>query len=269
MSDAAQIADVGQCIAQNDPAGALDALKAHIRQDAGNADLRMSLAALEMINGDYDKALAAADAASTMDTERGLLCQQWKLQIMAEQTRAEVFAGKTTAIVMGDPEAWIAGMQDALRMDAQGNAEAADAARRHALESAPARAGTINGTAFEWLCDADERIGPAFEAIINGRYTWVPQSVVISMHFKKPSELIDLVWSEVTIKLNNGGETAALMPARYPGSEVSDDGATRLARMTSFDTTAGGTTIGLGQRVLATDTDDHAQMTIDTIEFSA
>jgi type VI secretion system protein ImpE len=50
-------------------------------------------------------------------------------------------------------------MQDSLRLDAEGQAEAADVARRSALEDAPARSGRINGMAFEWMCDADERIG--------------------------------------------------------------------------------------------------------------
>jgi hypothetical protein len=39
-----------------------------------------------MILGHWDKAMSAADTASTLDMARGLLCQQWKLQIAAEQT---------------------------------------------------------------------------------------------------------------------------------------------------------------------------------------
>ncbi len=267
MPEIPKLDDVAVCMQNGDPEKALEVLKDRIRHDSGNAELRLSLAQLESINGNWDKALSAADTASTLDSDRALLCQQWKLQIQAEITRAEVFAGKKTAIVMGEPEAWMAGMQDALRMDAEGQSEAADKARRHAMENAPARSGKINGAAFEWLCDADERVGPAFEAVINGRYTWIPQSVVNSIHVKSPVEMIDLVWAEAVIRLKNGGETTAFMPARYPGSESSEDGKIRLGRLTTFETTPGGTSTGLGQRLFATNLDDYPLMQCSDIQF--
>jgi len=267
-SSASPLAEVADHIRQGHPEAALAGLKERIRNEPGNADLRLSLAQLEAIAGNWEKAMAAADTASTLDTSRGLLCQQWKLQIAAEQTRVEVFAGERTAIVMGDPEPWIAGMQDALRMDGEGQAEAADAARRAALEQAPARTGTIDGTPFEWLCDADERLGPVFEAIINGRYMWVPQSAVTSVKVQPPSELIDLVWVESVFRFTNGGETAGLMPVRYPGSTSSDDPKVVLGRLTAFESTAAGTNIGLGQRLLATDADDYPLLQVGTIAFN-
>ena len=267
MAEIPQLNDVAGFIQSGDSAKALDALKERIRHDAGNADLRLSLAQLEMITGNWKKASDAADTASTLDSSRELLCQQWKLLIQAEETRTEVFAGRKTAIVMGDPEPWIAGLQDALRLDSEGHGEAADAARRHAMEAAPARSGRIDGNAFAWLCDADERIGPTFEAVINGRYTWVPQAVVTHMEFHKPAEMIDLVWSEAVIRLKNGGETTALMPTRYPGSESSEDGKIQLARLSTFQETAGGTSCGLGQRMFATDADDYPILQTTTIEF--
>jgi type VI secretion system protein ImpE len=265
---AAPLAEVAEHIRQGDPGAALAGLKERIRTEPSNAELRLSLAQLEAISGNWEKAMAAADTASTLDIERGLLCQQWKLQIAAEQTRAEVFAGKRTAIVMGEPEPWIAGMQDALRLDSDGEAKAADAARRAALDNAPARSGTINGTPFAWLCDADERLGPVFEAIINGRYMWVPQSAITAVKFHAPSELIDLVWVEAIFRFANGGETAGLMPVRYPDSHANEDPNIILGRLTSFDTTAGGTNIGLGQRLLATDANDYPVLQIDTINFT-
>ncbi|MCH2135247.1 MAG: tetratricopeptide repeat protein [Phycisphaerales bacterium] len=268
-SSASPLAEVADLVRQGDAAAALSGLKERIRKEPGNADLRLSLAQLQAIMGDWDKAMAAADTASTLDTERGLLCQQWKLQIAAEQTRAEVFAGERTAIVMGEPEPWIAGMQDALRLDGEGQSQAADDARRAALENATARGGTINGTPFEWLCDADERIGPCFEAIINGRYAWVPQGAVTAVTVKQPSELIDLVWVETVMRFTNGGETAALTPVRYPGSTNSDDQRIVLGRLTTFEATAGGTNIGFGQRLLATDADDYPLLQIQSIEFNA
>ena len=268
MPETPILQDVADLLGQNDPEAALEALKGHVRREVGDAGLRLTLAQLELINGDWDKADAALDATGTLDPERALLCQQWRLQTEAERTRAEVFAGRKTAFVMGDPQPWIASLQDALRLDAEGEAKAADTSRRHALESAPARSGTIDGTPFEWLCDADERIGPIFEAIVNGRYTWIPQGVVQSVSIPRPSELIDSVWSEAVIRLTNGGETGVMMPVRYPGSEHAEDGRLRLARLTSFEASEGGTQIGLGQRLFVTEEDDHPLLQTRQIEFN-
>ena len=112
MAEAPELEEVARSIREGDPARALAALKDRIRHDAGNSSLRLSLAQLEMITGNWQKASEAADTASTLDSTRELLCQQWKLLVQAEQTRGEVFSGRKTAIVMGEPEPWMAGLQD-------------------------------------------------------------------------------------------------------------------------------------------------------------
>ena len=269
MTESNPLQDVSDCIQRHDPDAALSALKNHVRHEPGDAGLRLSLAQLELVNGDWDKADAALDTTGNLDPERALLCQQWRLQTEAERTRTEVFAGRKTAFVMGDPASWIALLQDALRLDAEGNAQAADAARRKAFESAPARTGTIDGIAFDWICDADERLGPIFEAVVNGRYTWLPQTVIESMAIPSPRELIDGVWCEAVVRLINGGETAVMMPVRYPGSEHAEDGRIRLARLTSFETTPPGTQIGLGQRLFATADADHPLLETRKIDFDS
>ena len=35
-------------------------------------------------------------------------------------------------------------------------------------------AAIIDGKAFAWIADADMRLGPICEAVINGRYYWLP-----------------------------------------------------------------------------------------------
>ena len=86
---------------------------------------------------------------------------------------------------------------------------------------------------------------------------------------KPPADLLDMVWTEVVMKLQNGGETAAMMPVRYPDSHSDPEGKIRLSRMTSFGETPGGTRTGLGQRLFATDVEDHAQLETREIQFHA
>lgn len=67
----------------------------------------------------------------------------------------------------------------------------------------------------------------------------------------------DLVWMPAQITWANGGGSVALIPTRYPGSELSEDAALRLARKTEWLEVAEQQFHGLGQRILATDTNDY------------
>jgi len=51
----------------------------------------------------------------------------------------------------------------------------------------------------------------------------------------------------------NGGESLALVPTRYPGSDASDDGAIALARKTSWEPIGQDAYRRPGQRIIATD----------------
>ena len=137
--------------------------------------------------------------------------------------------------------------------------------RAEALEAAPTTPGRLNGRQFEWIADADARIGPMLEAIINGRYFWVPFSRIAEMLVEEPEDLRDLVWLPAELKWTNGGEAVALIPARYPGSEASGDSQIQLGRKTEWVSHGGDQYTGLGQRVLVTDQDEISLLEIRNI----
>src|SRR5690606_7705283 len=118
-----------------------------------------------------------------------------------------------------------------------------------ALDQAPATPGTIDGTPFEWIADADMRLGPVLEAIINGRYYWVPFAQLQQMDIEAPEDLRDFVWIPAHLKFTNGGESLALLPTRYPGSHADSDGAIQLARKTDWRESRPGFFEGIGQRL--------------------
>jgi len=66
--------------------------------------------------------------------------------------------------------------------------------RNEAFELAPATAGTIDGEDFDWLADADVRMGPMLEAIINGQYYWIPFQQIQAIRIEEPADLRDVVW---------------------------------------------------------------------------
>jgi type VI secretion system protein ImpE len=136
------------------------------------------------------------------------------------------------------------------------------------LEDAPASSGVVDGRAFEWIADADSRIGPVLEAVINGQYYWVPFARLSRVQLEAPVDLRDMVWMPAHLDFENGGETVALIPTRYPGSEESTDGLIALARKTIWQEVAPDVHVGLGQRILATDSEEVPLLDVRDITLS-
>jgi len=242
-----------QLLREGDLEGALAALQQQVRQEPGSARHRIFLFQLLAVLGQWDRALHQLGVAAELDAAALAMAQVYREAIHCEALRAEVFGGRRSPLFFGDPEEWMAWLVEALRLAAAGKHEAARALRDRAFEQIPAAAGTIDGAPFEWIADADPRLGPVLEAIVNGRYYWIPFHRVQRIQIEAPADLRDLVWTPAHFRWANGGESVGLIPTRYPGTASSPDGPLRLARRTEWVDEAGGACRGLGQRMLATD----------------
>jgi type VI secretion system protein ImpE len=105
------------------------------------------------------------------------------------------------------------------------------------------------------------------EAVIDGKYYWIPFCNLSAIRIEKPEDLRDLAWIPAYLTLSNGGEVVALIPARYPGSESSTDAAIRMARKTEWQDGPDGVSTGLGQRMLVTDQGDYPLLEVRSIAF--
>jgi type VI secretion system protein ImpE len=105
--------------------------------------------------------------------------------------------------------------------------------------------------------------------VVNGKYYWVPFSNLSSIQIEKPTDLRDLVWISATLSLVNGGETVALLPVRYPGSETSTDSGIRMARKTEWAGPDPDSLLGVGQRMLATDGDEYPLLDTRSIKLTS
>jgi type VI secretion system protein ImpE len=168
-------------------------------------------------------------------------------------------------MVLGKPDNWLALLLEALRLAAEERYEESGQVRAQALEGAPMTPGSIDGVPFDWIADGDMRMGPVLEAIVNGRYYWVPFSHVARLTIEKPTDLRDLVWMPAYFTWANGGEGVGLIPTRYPDSQASQDTDLRRARKTLWMERPGGLFVGLGQRMLATDEGEYAIMSVREI----
>ncbi len=244
---------------------ALSVLQNQVRAEPSEARHRVFLFQLLSVLGQWDRALTQLNVAGDMDAGNLGMVQVYREALASEALRAEVFAGTRTPLIFGDPEQWVALMLEALKLSVAGNFEEADALRAEALEAAPTSSGRLNGREFEWIADADTRIGPILEAIINGRYFWVPFSQIADMRIEEPEDLRDLVWMPAEFKWTNGGEAVGLIPVRYPGSEASSDPQIQLGRRTEWQQLGEESYAGLGQRIFVTDQDEFSLLDVRSI----
>jgi type VI secretion system protein ImpE len=239
-----------------------------VRGEPANPKLRVFLFQLLSVLGEWERARDQLTALGELDAGSFPLVHLYGAAINCELLRREVFAGSRTPVMLGEPLPWVALLLQALAAEAQGRAPEAKALRGEALEQARAVSGTIDGDAFEWIADADSRLGPVCEAVIDGRYYWVPFERIRSLVVEPPSDLRDVLWMPAHLGLVNGGEAAALLPARYPGTESDPSGLIRLGRKTEWHEVAPDTFHGRGQRMLTTDSNEYGFLNVRLIELA-
>lgn len=256
-------------LAVGDLAGARSALVGAIRAAPGDVALRSFLFQLSCVTGDWDRAAKQLDVVAQLDPAAMDLASDYRAAIAAEAVRSNVFAGRARPAIFGATAPWLDGMIAALAQDAAGESDAAADARAAALEAAPSRAGEIDGAPFAWLADADTRLGPVLEVVMNGAYRWLPFAEIARLEVTPPTDLRDAVWTVAMLTVTGGGEWPVLIPTRYPGSEASPDAAIALARRTEWIPLGGDHAAGLGQRLLAHDRGDVALLDLRALSFEA
>ena len=259
MSD---LSTAEQSLHDGDPAAALRWLQEQVKARPADAKLRVFLFQLLAVLGQWERALNQLNVAATLDPGALAMAQMYREAIRCEVLRARVFAGKTAPMVFGTPEQWLALLVEALLQEGQEHFAEGAALRARALEEAPASPGTLDNQPFEWIADADSRLGPVIEGVINGRYYWIPFDCLARLHIEKPTDLRDTVWMPAHFTFANGGESVGVIPTRYPGTEASADGQIVLAHRTEWNEPHPGLFLGLGQRLLTTDSGDASIMDI-------
>jgi type VI secretion system protein ImpE len=260
------LADVAeQSLRYGDPAAALAQLQEQVRARPSDPKLRIFLFQLLCVLGQWERALNQLKVASGLDASAIPMEQTYGEAVRCEAIRSEVFKGTKSPLIFGEPEQWLALLIESLLVDGRGAHDRSEELRAQAFEDAPASPGSINDRPFAWIADADSRLGPVLEAVINGRYYWVPFTRLSKIQIEPPEDLRDFVWMPAHLDFENGGEAVALIPTRYPGSEQSSDGLIVLARKTVWEEVGPNVHRGLGQRILTTDNDDVPLMEVRTI----
>lgn len=239
-----------------------------VRAKPADEKLRTYLFQLLAVLGQWRRALEQLQVCAQLSATAIPMAQTYREAIRSEIVRNEVFAGKRAPQILGEPPSWIGALVQAMQRLAAGEAEAAAKLRDVAFEEASVSSGKVNEReTFAWIADADSRLGPVCECIVNGQYYWVPFGRVRTLRIDVPTDLRDLVWAPAQITFANGGEQIALIPARYPESEAADDDALKLARRTQWRDIGLGAYAGLGQKMIATDEAEHGLLDVRRIDI--
>jgi type VI secretion system protein ImpE len=256
-----------QLLRDGDLDGARAALVEIVRARPADVEARMFLFQLLALLGEWDKARTQVNALASMSPEAQMLGAAYGAAIEAEKLRADVFAGRAAPPVLTRNSPWAHDLAEALGHFSAGRAAEGMAARARAFDAAPDTPGTFDGTPFEWIADADSRFGPAFEVIIAGQWGLMPFDAVQSITSEGARDLRDIIWYPVQLGLRTGQSVAAMMPARYPGSEADEAGAIRLGKRTEWREAPWGDS-GIGQHLLQlSDGDERDLLSLRSLVF--
>jgi type VI secretion system protein ImpE len=245
---------------------ATELLLQEVRAEPADGRKRVFLAQLFILSGQWERAANQLSVLKELDAGAIPLVHAGTQLLQCERLRAEVFAGRRAPMVLGEPPAWIAQLIQALTAQAEGRASEAATLRSLAFDAATAVQGSLNGEAFEWIADADSRIGPVIEVMLDSGYYWVPFERIRRIVFESPTDIRDLAWLPAQFTWENGGDAIGFVPTRYPGSEKGDD-SLLLAKRTEWTELGDNGFAGTGQRMLVTDAGEYGLLDLRQIQI--
>lgn len=199
-------------------------------QDEG---ARMYLWQVMAVQGDWDKALTQLRTLATVAGETQMLATVYHQAIAAEKQRAAAWSGAAPFTVLVSSSPWIDTLAEGLTALAAGRAEEGERLRDEAFDAVGDTPGKIGDHRFGWIADIDPRLGPCFEAIVQGKWGLIPFEAISRIKTEGPKDLRDVVWLPAELFLRSGQSAAALLPARYPGTE-NEANPLRLGRATEW-----------------------------------
>ena len=204
---------------------AIEALGAELRTNPSDVQRRTFLFELLCFSGLWERADKQLDILAGSDKDKRLGALLYRAAIAAEKTRHEKIG-----------------------------------AAKQYPEPIATMAGTLNGSAFLSIEDADPRIGARLEVLAGENYMWLPFEQISKIEMQPPKRLRDLLWAPATIHTAEGGSGEGramsdigevLLPVLAAFSASHADDNVRLGRATVWDGE-----IPFGQKMLLVATAD-------------
>lgn len=217
---------------------AIQALGSELRSDPTDARRRTFLFELLCFAGEFERAEKQLAVLAEAGKEAGMGSLVYRGALHAERLRQDLFTKKEYPSAAADE---------------------------------PPVKGTLNGTPFESIEDADPRIGPRLEVFAAGAYLWLPWKHVALLEMETPKRLRDLLWIPAALRTGpsfQGAELGeVLIPAQAVFSSRNSDDAVRLGRATNWEEREG-ETVPVGQKLLLVDGEEIPVLEVRKIEIS-
>ena len=162
----------------------------------------------------------SSTVASGLDAAALAMAQTYGEAVRCEALRREVFAGRKSPLVFGEPEQWLALLIESLLVAGQGEAERAERLRlapSTRRRRRPARSTTSRSSGSPMPTRASGRCSRRSST---GATTGCRSRGCGRVTVEEPADLRDVVWMPAHLQFENGGDSVALIPTRYPGSEA-------------------------------------------------
>jgi len=132
--------------------------------------------------------------------------------------------------------------------------------------------GSLNGTPFSSIADADPRVGARLEVVMGADCMWIPFNKISTVRMEPPTRLRDLIWTPAQLLLRGSEIKAAqprvLLPALSVFTWRHDDPQVRLGRMTVWEEAGeSGMEVPRGQKMLLVDGEEVPLLEIRSLEF--
>ncbi len=234
---------------------AIDAQLADVKANPGDQAKRLFLFELAVFSGDLDRATRQIEALKYDDMELQMAAKNYRDLLESERKRRLVFQEGTQPKFLSDPPEHVLLRLEAVKQLREGHVENAQQTLENAREKAPAVAGTINGQAFQSLCDCDDVLGTVLEVMAKGEYFWVPLESVATIAMNPPRFPRDLIWAPARLESQGEASGEIYLPALYYKSHEHQDDAVKLGRTSDWVETPNGPVLGRGGRMFLLDED--------------
>jgi len=240
-------AEIASLLSHDNLADALEAAKAKVRATPADTQARNLYIDLLTLAGDYERADAQCNLASTLTPQDAMGFAMLRKQLRGMAARDAWFRDGAAPQFPEGPNALD---QAAMKVGVM-HREGGDAASPLAdLETERGERPMIwNGLEVGDLRDLDDRAPHALEVIMTGgNYLWIDFARIATVTVEPIARPRDLAFRRAELVLIDGASAPALLPAIYAGT--GDDAALRLGRRTDWVEEPTGITTGRGQRCL-------------------
>lgn len=247
----------------------IESLQLDIKRRPSDIQLRMALFEMLAVSGRWERAFMQLNMAVILDRQLARYAEGIRNLAELERQRSEVFRGNLAPSFIDHRPSWLSSVSTRLVSSVTPDVLAEyEAAYIAAMAAAPARSGRIDGRMFDWIADADSRLGPVMELYLKDNYYWLPMERLKSLRVIPACDVIDLLWLRVECTLMSGTTLSGFMPARYPGSELAAADDLILGKSVAWTLVGGTMQLGTGIRVLSTEREDTPVTQIREIVFN-